>query len=307
MTVEELLQCGRLPERIQLSEEELSRLVRKYKGLLKQTERDQAFWAATNENLKRAYGKLDDQDKELSKAYGIIREDLVVASQIQAALLPMPCERMAQELELAVHHKQLAEVGGDYYDFFRTRSDSYAIGVFDISGHGVSAALVMTYLKAQFMAAMETFESPREIVERINNVSHPFLKAVKKYATVNFIVFSPERLRYVCGGGFGILVRGKKHHSFEKKDPFLGLRLRPFHEHELPFHDGDLLAIYTDGMVEAQNAAGEDYSVNRLNGLVVRNAGKPVGEILDLCVKDYQEFREKDSDDVTLIIMRKKT
>lgn len=306
MKLEELLQSDSIPARIELSEEEAGRLVRKYKGLMKQIERDQAFWAATNENLKKAYETLDEKDKELAKAYGVIQEDLAVGKQIQEAFLPRLFGKMGEELDLAVYHKQLAEVGGDYYDFFRTKTGGYAIGLFDISGHGVSAALVMTYLKAQFMTVMETFESPKEIVEHINNISHPFLRAVKKYATVNFIVFDRDKLRYVSGGGFGLLISGKKSHLFEKKDPFLGLRLRPFHEYDLNFKKGDLLAIYTDGIVEAQNAAGKDYSITRLNNLVRNNAAKPVDDILNLCIEDYQSFRSKDTDDITLIIMRKK-
>ncbi len=307
MTLNELLASGTIPQHIQLSEQDLGKLVRRYKGLLKQTERDQAFWAATNENLKKAYEKLDEKEKELAKAYGIIQEDLAVANQIQTALLPDLIAKMKDELELAVYNKQLAEVGGDYYDFFRTRSGGYAIGLFDISGHGVSAALVMTYLKAQFMMVMETLESAKEIVERINAISHPFLRAVKRYATVNFIVFNKDRLSYVCGGGFGLLLHGSSRYTFEKKDPFLGLRLRPFHEHELPFVKGDLLAIYTDGMVEAQDRTGRDYSVKRLNDLVAGNADKPVEEIVNLCIEDYQSFRSSDTDDITLIVARKKT
>jgi hypothetical protein len=88
MTLNELLAAGTIPQHIQLGEQELGKLIRRYKGLLKQTERDQAFWAATNENLKKAYEKLDEKDRELAKAYGIIQEDLSVASQIQEALLP---------------------------------------------------------------------------------------------------------------------------------------------------------------------------------------------------------------------------
>jgi sigma-B regulation protein RsbU (phosphoserine phosphatase) len=306
MSLEELLASGAAPNKKDITEEELVKLFRKYRGLQKKQERDQAFWAATNENLKIAYEKLDEQEQELARAYAIIQDDLSVASKIQGALLPKPPKKMASELELAVYHKQLAEVGGDYYDFFNTCSGSYAIGVFDISGHGVSAALVMTYLKAQFMTILETLESPKEIVEWVNSTSYDFLKTVKKYATVNFVVMGKAALRYVSGGGFGLLLRGKDKTVFQKRDAFLGLRHRSFHEYELPFKKGDLLAMYTDGIIEAQDNKGDDYSVQRLNDLIIKNAKKPVKDILDLCVEDYTKFRSKDSDDITLLIVRKK-
>jgi sigma-B regulation protein RsbU (phosphoserine phosphatase) len=100
---------------------------------------------------------------------------------------------MLEQLELAVYHKQMTEVGGDYYDFFRTRDGHYAIGVFDISGHGVSAALIMAFLKAQFMQTMEQVERPKDIVEWVNNASLAFLREVRRYATVNFVVFDERR------------------------------------------------------------------------------------------------------------------
>jgi sigma-B regulation protein RsbU (phosphoserine phosphatase) len=306
MSLEELLKSGAVPKKDDITEEELAKLFRKFRGLQKKQERDQAFWAATNENLKIAYEKLDEQERELARTYAIIQDDLSVASKIQAALLPQPTEKIATELELAVYHKQLAEVGGDYYDFFKTCSGSYAIGVFDISGHGVSAALVMTYLKAQFMTILDTLESPKEIVEWVNSTSYDFLRTVKKYATVNFVVMNSKVLRYVSGGGFGLLLSGKKSTLFEKRDAFLGLRRRAFHEYELPFKTGDLLALYTDGITEVQNDKGEDYSVQRLNKLIIKNAKQPVQEILDICIEDYTRFRSKDSDDITLLILRKK-
>ncbi|HQY60862.1 MAG: SpoIIE family protein phosphatase [Myxococcales bacterium] len=289
-----------------ISEKELTRLYWKFRGLAKTLERDTAFWSSTNENLKVAYEQLDEKERELAAAYHIIREDLEVAQSVQAALLPRMFATMASELELSVYHKQLTEVGGDYYDYFRTASDRYAIGVFDISGHGVSSALVMAYLKAQFMTIMERLEDPAEIVEWVNKASFEFLREVRKYATVNFVTFAEESLTYVCGGGYGLLLAASgEEYDLEKRNHFLGLRQKPYVETQLPFVVGDLLVLYTDGMVEAQNADGRDYTVARLNGLIRQNRALPTEEIVRLCVEDYQAFRSQDSDDITLLVARK--
>jgi sigma-B regulation protein RsbU (phosphoserine phosphatase) len=306
MNLEDLLTSDSQPSKEALSDDDFVRLVRKYKGLLKERGRDKAFWEATNENLKIAYEKLDEKEHELARAYSIIQEDLTVGRQVQQALLPQVSDRMAAELDIAVYHKQLSEVGGDYYDFFKTRSGQYAIGVFDISGHGVSAALVMTYLKALFTQMMESRESPREIVEGVNRSCLGFLKEVKKYATVNFVLFSEGTVSYTCAGGFGMLLHRGTQTLFKKPDSFLGLREKPFRQNTLPFEKGDFMVLYTDGIVESKNARNEDYTVSRLNGLVSAHAPKGVGEVLRVCLEDYQSFREKDTDDVTLIALRKK-
>lgn len=305
LTLEDVLASGDPHLVTGLDERELTRLYWKYRGLLKTQERDTAFWASTNDNLKVAYERLDEKERELAAAYQMIREDLEVARSVQSALLPRMYASMAAELELGVYHQQLSEVGGDYYDFFRTPTDRYAIGVFDISGHGVSSALVMAYLKAQFMTIMERLDDPAEIVEWVNKASFDFLREVRKYATVNFVTFEERVLRYVCGGGYGLLLGHGHEHTFHKRNHFLGLRLKPYQQDELPFETGDILALYTDGMVEAQNKKGEDYTVRRLNDLVKAGRERPVQEIVDSIVADYQSFRDKDSDDITLLVLRK--
>lgn len=306
MNLEELLAPDAKPTKDDLTQEDFAKLLRKYRGILKARERDTAFWEATNENLKIAYGKLDEKDRELARAYATIQEDLMVGSQVQRALLPKASAKMQGELDIAVYHKQLAEVGGDYYDFFRTKNGQYAIGVFDISGHGVSAALVMTYLKALFTQILETQESPRRIVEEVNHTCFGFLRQVKKYATVNFVVFEGDRITYTSAGGFGMLLHRGEATLFHKRDNFLGLRERPFSEYVLPFEKGDFLALYTDGIVEAKNASNQDYTVSRLNRLISANAEKGAAEVLRVCMDDYQSFREKDTDDITLIALRRK-
>lgn len=307
LTLDEVLAQNDPSKVEELSKEELHRLFWRFKGQQKTSDRDKAFWQSTNENLKVAYERLDEQERELARAYGIIQEDLSVAHNVQRALLPRVLGEMADEIEVAVYHKQLTEVGGDYYDFFRLPGGRFAIGVFDISGHGVSSALITAFLKAQFMQVMEHFDSPQGIVEWVNRTSFDFLREVRKYATVNLVTFDPEGIRYVSGGGYGYLLRGdQSSHQFEKKNHFLGLRLKPYREFSLPFASGDILALYTDGMVEAQNKQGIDYSVRRLNEVIARHRNDPCEDIVARCVEDYTAFRAQDTDDITLIVARRR-
>ena len=306
MNLEELMATDAQPSKDAFSDQEFAKLIRKYKGLLKERERDKAFWEATNENLKIAYEKLDEKEQELSRAYAIIHEDLTVGRQVQQALLPRASDRMSAELDFAVYHKQLSEVGGDYYDFFKTRTGRYAIALLDISGHGVSAALVMTYLKALFTQIMENQESPQEIVDGVNRSCLTFLRKVKKYATVNFVVFGETSITYTCAGGFGMILHRGERMLFEKRDSYLGLREKPFRQKTLPFEKGDFLVLYTDVMIEAKNTRDEDYTVSRLNELVSANEGESVDVVLQICLEDYQAFRAKDSDDITFIALKKK-
>jgi sigma-B regulation protein RsbU (phosphoserine phosphatase) len=304
--LERLLEQGDPADARELDDAELERLVWKYRGLKRSFEREQAFWNSTNDNLMLAYERLDERERELAAAYQTIREDLEVAAQVQKAFLPRMLPAMTQELDLAVYQRQLSVVGGDYYDFFRIHTDRYAIGVFDISGHGVSSALVMAYLKAQLTSVSERLGSPQQIVEWINRSALAFLREIRKYATVNFVAFEPQSLRYVCGGGHGLVLRDHEQHLFAKPNGFLGLRDRPFREEVLPFDAGDLLCLYTDGIVEARDAGGRPYTTQRLHRLVVEHRDREPQQIVDAVVSDYEAFRARDSDDITLLVMRKR-
>lgn len=232
-------------------------------------------------------------------------EDLAIAQQVQRALLPQPGGLIASELDIAVYHRQLSEVGGDYYDFFALPGERHAVGVYDISGHGVSSALIMSFLKAEFLNATKRLDSPAEIVDWVNRSSFSFLRTVKRYSTFSFVVFTEHFIRYVSGGGYGLLVHRGTACPFNRTGNFIGLRIKPFREFELPFERGDVLALYTDGVPEAQGANGESYSVQRMNEIIVRHSEEPVQVILERCIEDYTRFRTVDTDDITLLILRR--
>jgi sigma-B regulation protein RsbU (phosphoserine phosphatase) len=243
-------------------------------------------------------------ENELELQNRIVSEDLEVAQGIQQSLLP-DVSAISSHLEVAIFHKQLAEVGGDYYDFSQLPGDRVAVSVYDISGHGVSSALIMGFLKAQIENATKRLDSPSAIVDWVNRASYAFLRGVRRYATVNFVVFSDRFFRYVSGGGYGVLVRQGMQRTFNRVGNYIGLRTKPFREFELPFEQGDVLALYTDGMIEAQDASGKGYSVQRLNDIIARHSEEPVQDIMKRCVDDYNAFRSQDIDDMTLLILRR--
>lgn len=243
-------------------------------------------------------------ENELELQNRIVSEDLEVARGIQQSLMPDPV-MLAGNLDIAIYHKQLTEVGGDYYDFSQLPGERLAVSVYDISGHGVSSALIMTFLKSQFENATKRLDSPSAIVDWVNRASYAFLRGVRRYATVNFVMFTERFLRYVSGGGYGLLVRHGEQITFNRVGNYLGLRTKPFREFELPFEEGDVLALYTDGMAEALDENGKGYTVQRLNDLIARHSDEPVQDILNRCVEDYTNFRAQDTDDITLLIMRR--
>lgn len=276
---------------------EMRRVVEICEQLRSRLEEQSLMLEATIEHADRIENDLQEKNK-------IMEDDLEVARGIQQSLLP-DVSAISSQLEVAIYHKQLDEVGGDYYDFSELPDKRVAVSVYDISGHGVPSALIMAFLKAQIENATKHSDSPSAIVDWVNRASYAFLRGVRRYATVNFVMFSDRFLRYVSGGGYGLLVRQGMQRTFNRVGNYIGLRTKPFREFELPFEQGDVLALYTDGMVEAQDASGKGYTVQRLNDLIARHSEEPVQEILNRCVEDYTSFRARDTDDITLLILRR--
>lgn len=290
-------------------ERALSEFVEHCRAVVDQTDRlalDLEELQLVHDSILEHATSIENELKEGAEKFG---EELSIAKVVQQKLLPDPAgplvTSLASQLDIAVFHQQLTEVGGDYYDYFTLPGGRIAVGVYDISGHGVPAALIMAYLKAQFLNATAQLDTAAEIVDWVNRSSYAFLRGVKRYATVNFVVFTDRFLRYVSGGGYGLLVRRGAAYQFNRSGNFLGLRDRPFREVELPFEQGDVLALYTDGVPEAQSANGESYSVQRVNDMIMRNIDEPVQVILDRCIDDYTKFRAADADDITLLILRR--
>lgn len=273
------------------------KLVEKCEQLQSEMDETAVVHELTLEHATRIENELELQNR-------IVSEDLEVARGIQQSLMPDPA-MLAGMLDIAIYHKQLTEVGGDYYDFSQLPGDRLAVSVYDISGHGVSSALIMTFLKSQVENATKRLDSPSAIVDWVNRASYAFLRGVRRYATVNFVMFSDRFLRYVSGGGYGLVVRHGEQKAFNRVGNYIGLRTKPFREFELPFEEGDVLALYTDGMAEALDENGKGYTVQRLNDLIARHSDEPVQDILNRCVEDYTNFRAQDTDDITLLILRR--
>lgn len=249
-----------------------------------------------------------DIENELELSSRVINDDLLVAEKVQKALLPDPKLVFGSEFEIAIYHKQLRKVGGDFYDFFTLPNGEYAITVCDVSGHGVSSALVTTFLRAQFAQATKILSSPSAIIDWVNQSASAFLqKGVRHYSSTAFASFSREFCRYVAAGGYGVWARkNQTARSLKRTSNLIGLSAVPFQEFEVPFLAGDILAFYSDGMFAAQDAQERFYGVRRLNELIQNHVEKSPQEILEYCIKDYVGYRQADADDITLIIMRRR-
>jgi sigma-B regulation protein RsbU (phosphoserine phosphatase) len=237
-------------------------------------------------------------------------EDLRSAHSIQQHLLARHSSRIAQA-DCSATCRQAHAVGGDFYDFLSLPNGDLGIAIGDVAGKGISAALLAANLEATLRA--EARHAPSDLAEVIATVNQQFHEACfeEGYATLFYAAFDPASriLRYVNAGHNPPLVR-RADGTLEWLDAggapagMFGEWL--YQEGQVRLNPADILIAYTDGIVEAQNAFGEDWGLSRLSQLADEFMEEPAAEIKDQIWKTIDDFASgaRQRDDMTLLVLR---
>jgi serine phosphatase RsbU (regulator of sigma subunit) len=236
-------------------------------------------------------------------------QELEIAKQVQARLFPQTLPSLST-LEYAGVCIQARHVGGDYYDFLPLGQQRLGLIIGDISGKGIAAALLMANLQAnlrsQFTLARE---QPQIFLQSVNRLFYANTTE-SAYATVFFADYddTSQRLRYAnCGHLSAILLRlNGTVELLHSTGTVLGL----FEDWDSPIVEcqlsaGDILALYTDGVTESFNEAGEEFGEELLIAALRQNADLPAQQLLTSVVEQIQRFSSAEQhDDITLIVAR---
>ncbi|HEV8040975.1 MAG TPA: SpoIIE family protein phosphatase [Bryobacteraceae bacterium] len=236
-------------------------------------------------------------------------QELEIAKQVQARLFPQT-QPACGTLDYAGICIQALQVGGDYYDFLDLGPQRLGLVVGDIAGKGMAAALLMANLQAnlrsQYAAALD---QPQLLLRSVNQLFYENT-VDSAYATLFFAEYDgrTERLRYVnCGHLPALLLRGDDSMErlgstctvlglFKEWDCALG---------ENDFHAGDTLLLYTDGVTEAFNDAGDDFGERRLMEALRRHRQRSSRDLLAAIVDEVRQFSpHEQQDDITLIVAK---
>jgi len=269
-----------------------------------------------------------------------LEEELRIAREIQMSLLPsgpldMPGVSMAA---LCVPAR---EVGGDYYDYFRLGEHRFSLLIADVSGKGTSAALYMAELKGLLLSLSTIYQSPRQLLIEANRIISDHLDT-RSFITMTYAVVDLEARTLVFAraghtpfiylpaaqpeptGGAGHAESldsagnvPRQPHRAQALVPdgmVLGLRvpnierLFPHHlvEHTIALRTGDVMALYTDGISEAMNAAGDLFGDARIAHLIEEHGHLEVGELRERIVREVEAFAaaEDQHDDLTMILLK---
>lgn len=239
-----------------------------------------------------------------------LESELELSQVVQRALLPHQIPSI-RGVELAAFSRPSEIIGGDYFDFFQYRDGTPGLVIADVSGHGVSAGMLMSSLQTAIRTMAPDTDVPAEILEKINrfyihNINYT------TFVTVFLARFDPETrsLTYVNSGHNPPAVRRKQDGTviwLRPTAPAIGLA-EEFHPRMevVSFEEGDSLLLYTDGVTEVLNLSNEQFGQQRLAELVQLHGDGNAPELLQAVRQAVSAFGGNQPllDDVTMVALR---
>jgi serine phosphatase RsbU (regulator of sigma subunit)/catechol 2,3-dioxygenase-like lactoylglutathione lyase family enzyme len=261
----------------------------------------------------------DEVNREIQARRGRIAEkleserravqELEIAKQVQVRLFPQRLPPI-ETLEYAGVCIQARQVGGDYHDFLDLGRGRFALVIADIAGKGMAAALLMANLQANLRSQCAiAWDEPERLLRSVNQLFYENTDE-SAYTTLFFAEYDDKtrRLRYAnCGHLAALLLRCDG--PIEKLDStctVMGL----FKEWDCSISErrlcpGDTLVLYTDGVTESFNNAGEEFGEQRLMEALQTYRALPPQAMISSIVDEAQRFSSHEQhDDITLIVAK---
>lgn len=241
-----------------------------------------------------------------------LEQQLASARIIQESFMPQafPIDR-AGRFDVAARSLPATHVGGDFYDFIELDNDSLALVLGDVSGKGVPAALYMARLVSDFRFHTQLHRDPVATLSRMNDIlvdrGRHGMFVTLQYALVDL---ATGRVQVASGGHLPpqwLRDRGSRSQTLElgAGGPLGIVTGMQFDRSELQLQHGDALAFFTDGVVEAKNRQGEQYSLQRLEQLLCR-PWPSAQQLVDTVMENVGHFSKgaAQHDDITVMALK---
>jgi sigma-B regulation protein RsbU (phosphoserine phosphatase) len=244
-----------------------------------------------------------------------MKRDLEIAREIQAWLVPSTPPTIPSA-EVAFYTRAQNSVAGDYYDAFYPTADASAGGklmlvMADVAGKSVPAALLMATLQASLRTIASEGLPLTQLVTRLNHYACAHSLGGQRFTTAVLAEYDPatRHLAYVNAGHNSPVILRADSSTERLESGSLPLGITPevtFPSTEITLQPGDTLVLFTDGVVEAFNASGEEFSDNRWLNIIRGLPNLNAQQTLQLLMKSVEDFvgATRQSDDITCLVLR---
>ncbi len=239
-----------------------------------------------------------------------LANEIQLAAEVQQSILPRSIPSVPG-FDCAARMYPAKTVAGDYYGFIELPAGEIATVIADVSGKGVAAGLLMPSIEVALRMNAPRFPNTSDLLQTFNNVVCQVTNG-SRFISLFYGKLCPRSssLEYTnAGHNPPLLIRANTApHPLDKGGPVLGVLPGSNYETEkLTLRAGDVLVLYTDGAVEAENPAGEQYSAERLSKTVSLHWQQNPSELIETIYASVIDFRKTTSlaDDLTLVLLKK--
>jgi len=254
--------------------------------------------ASSVENA-RLYQEIAQREKRLE-------EDLKAARELQRVLLP-DADLEIPGMEAAVRLRPAREISGDIYDVFEHKNGLTVIAFGDVSGKGAAAALYGGLMNGLLRTLAPRRPKPAELMKALNDALIE-RKVEARYVTLCVLLWDPAKRLFVMANAGALppmICRGGEILKIRVEGVPIGLlEKREYEEVAFQAEPGDALVLYSDGITDHLNAAGNDFGRGRLAQVVRTHCHRSPAELIASIFKEMDKFSTKPYDDQTLLAMK---
>jgi serine phosphatase RsbU (regulator of sigma subunit) len=237
--------------------------------------------------------------------------ELQVAKRIQTSLAPSG-EKNISGFDIYGLTQPANEVAGDYFDYLELGDGKFGVLIADAAGHGVAAGLLAAMMKGALQLLIHDGAAPEKVMHELNRLVSR-LAPRNMFVTGCYAVLDKSRaeISYVTAGHEPMLLLSSTPSRLQQlRTPSAGLGMQKetsFEHRQIEFSPGDTLLLYTDGLVETENRAGEPFGIEKLESLLAAYRDLQPRDLGAQCLAAVASHRgaEPQQDDMTLIIIRR--
>ena len=254
------------------------------------------FWAAWDMWLP---GVLLHREQDLSK----IQEELEVARRIQTSILPAEFPA-SPHFRVCARYLPMTSVAGDFYDYVVAGPDQAGLLIADVSGHGVPAALIASMVKLAAASQRTHVSDPATFLSQMNSTL--FGNTQNQFVTAAYVHLDSEskELRYSAAGHPPMLLLRQGQISQVEQNGLIlaAFDFATYSTATSRLENGDRLLLYTDGLIESANAAGDAFGIEGLSEVFKTTACSSASDAADSIVAKVRAWAKSQEDDLTVLV-----
>ena len=267
-----------------------------------------------NRMLKSLKKQIDIQSQQ-DAAQKLLEHEWQMARETQRSLLPteFPPFPDRKEFDLYAVNQAAKHVAGDFFDFFLINPKTLVFLIADVSGKGMSAALVMAVSRTIVRDLAQSGKSPADILRETNERLRDNQKGAA-FVTIflGCYTIATGRIVYANGGHMPPFLIGKNgtvQTVGEATGTIVGmLEQQEYRNAELRLQQGETLLLYTDGFPEARSKSGEFFGPGRIKGFLQKHAKSSPSVLCEAAIRETSAFQNQHlADDITLLALRRNT